>query len=291
MTIKQLEYFMEVSRQLSFSKAAKNLYVSQSALSRSISALEEELGSILFFRDKHSVALTPAGITLATHVPRLSAQLERTIDLVHQTEEGMRGRLVIGIESGLVIPDVIRSAFRYFQESLPFISMEPVSMGHDELDESLSDGRIDFGLVHVPEGTVPPDHVAYTHLSKQPICAAAADSSPLPPSLAPEQLAAQRFIFSGDSQSITVQRWVEFCRSRGIEPDCAYCPSDDTCFTMISLGMGLGIFPSDHQVFSTPGIRRIELVPCYNAHCSLVWNRANLNPSVELFQMVVNSDI
>ena len=43
MTFKQLEYFMEVARQLSFSRAAEALYVSQSALSRSISALEDEL--------------------------------------------------------------------------------------------------------------------------------------------------------------------------------------------------------------------------------------------------------
>ena len=95
MTFRQLQYFLEVARTLNFSKAAEALFVSQSTLSKAISTLEEELGAVLFLRDHHNVKLTPAGAVLATNLPRLQEDLNKTIDLVQEVKEGMRGRLAL----------------------------------------------------------------------------------------------------------------------------------------------------------------------------------------------------
>ncbi len=61
MTVTQIECFEAVSDSLSFSKAATTLYVSQPAISKSISALEREIGHALFKRDNNVLTLTPAG--------------------------------------------------------------------------------------------------------------------------------------------------------------------------------------------------------------------------------------
>ena len=61
MELRQLKYFSAVAKQLSFTKAAATLFVSQSAISQQISALESELGIQLLVRDKHAVSLTQAG--------------------------------------------------------------------------------------------------------------------------------------------------------------------------------------------------------------------------------------
>ena len=53
--------FVEVANCLSFTTAAKNLYISQQAVSKQIDALEEELGFPLFYRTTRQVVLTPAG--------------------------------------------------------------------------------------------------------------------------------------------------------------------------------------------------------------------------------------
>ena len=61
MDYRHLRYFMEVASQKSFSKAARNLHISQSAISRMIKSLEDEMGVILFVRNAKTVELTAAG--------------------------------------------------------------------------------------------------------------------------------------------------------------------------------------------------------------------------------------
>ena len=61
MELRQLKYFVKTAELLSFSKAAKALYITQSTLSQQIKQLEDELDMALFFRNNHKVTLTEAG--------------------------------------------------------------------------------------------------------------------------------------------------------------------------------------------------------------------------------------
>ena len=61
MRIKQLEYFIAVAEARSFSKVAKEFFVSQATVSNQIAALERAVGKQLFERDNHHVELTMAG--------------------------------------------------------------------------------------------------------------------------------------------------------------------------------------------------------------------------------------
>lgn len=61
MELRQLKYFLMVAKTLSFSEAAKRLYITQGTLSQQIKQLEDELGFQLFSKTSHSVALTEAG--------------------------------------------------------------------------------------------------------------------------------------------------------------------------------------------------------------------------------------
>ena len=71
MTTKSLEYFLVVVKHLNISKAAKELFISQPALSKQISQLEAELGVSLFDRTKHSLKLTHAGEVLLSETNEL----------------------------------------------------------------------------------------------------------------------------------------------------------------------------------------------------------------------------
>ena len=61
MTFEQLEYFLTTAKYMNLSKAAAELFISHSAISKSISALEEELGTRLFVRKNNVLTFTPSG--------------------------------------------------------------------------------------------------------------------------------------------------------------------------------------------------------------------------------------
>ena len=67
MDVKQIKYFLEVSKTGSFTSAAKKLYISAPGLVKSMDKLEEELGVRLFVRMRTGVSLTPAGHVLARY--------------------------------------------------------------------------------------------------------------------------------------------------------------------------------------------------------------------------------
>ena len=69
--LKQLRAFLEVAKVKSFSKAAENLFISQPAISRKISQLEEALNCQLFIRENNTVTLTPAGEELRNKLPKI----------------------------------------------------------------------------------------------------------------------------------------------------------------------------------------------------------------------------
>ena len=71
MTFQQLNYLLEVHRVGSFSIAAKNLYVSQAAVSNAISALEKEIGEPLFVRGKHTLTITARGEDVVEHATHI----------------------------------------------------------------------------------------------------------------------------------------------------------------------------------------------------------------------------
>ena len=84
MTIRYLEIFVEVCKQMNMSKAAQSLMISQSSVSQAVAALEKEYGTILFERLNHSLYLTKAGeqmLYLSSQVLKSVSQMEKTMKL------------------------------------------------------------------------------------------------------------------------------------------------------------------------------------------------------------------
>jgi DNA-binding transcriptional LysR family regulator len=71
MELRHLEHFVAIAQESSFTQAAKRLHLSQSALSISIRALERDLGTRLFERTSHDVALSDAGRALLPEARRI----------------------------------------------------------------------------------------------------------------------------------------------------------------------------------------------------------------------------
>lgn len=159
MDLRHLRYFMAVANTLSFSRAARVLYLSQPSLSQQIANLEKELGVQLFQRDKHTVALTPAGEVLFDRAEKLLAQadsLNRELQMFHDTCRPAQS-LWVGIDERILFLTqryhVFSNAVQKLEQSKPYVkvqfyiqSLENVS----SLFEQRTDGML-FALTGTPE--------------------------------------------------------------------------------------------------------------------------------------------
>ena len=100
MQLTQLRHFVGLSEVGSFSKAARGLFITQPALSRSIRALEDELGFALFDRIGHRIELTSFGRDVLERARRLLDDARDIAELGAGLREGRAGRLGVGLGSG-----------------------------------------------------------------------------------------------------------------------------------------------------------------------------------------------
>ncbi len=153
MNLKQLEHLLAVAEAGSFSRAAERLHLTQSALSRSVRLLEEDLGALLLDRMGKRTELTPLGQTVAGRARRIlfeSAELRRSAELLTL---GDQGTLVIGLGSGpaamLMTPLLTHVAQRH-----PQLHLEIMRGSLEAHLELLRERRLD-ALVVDTRGIVP----------------------------------------------------------------------------------------------------------------------------------------
>lgn len=101
MDIELLNEFIILSKCLNYSKAADLLFISQSVLSRHIQSLENQLGVLLFTRDKHSVTLTPIGEVFARDSEKIIEQYKKAMKHVQMSKDGILGELEIATSQTL----------------------------------------------------------------------------------------------------------------------------------------------------------------------------------------------
>ena len=100
MQIRQLEYFVAVSEHLNFTKAAKQFFISQTAVTQQIKALENELGVTLFYRNNRRVELTPAGRTFLDDAKAILRRTRDAMERAKRADTVFTGNLNIGFIKG-----------------------------------------------------------------------------------------------------------------------------------------------------------------------------------------------
>ena len=153
MELRQLHYFVAVADTLSFSRAAESLYVSQSALSKQMSSLEEELGVELFTRGgKRSVALTQEGEILLKEAKELLMRSEKLVPLLRHSagNTSPRASVFIAVEPRAADDPIIHRLLTnvvYAQRQLhPGLRALFRRDEYTEIKTALMDGSQDLGI-------------------------------------------------------------------------------------------------------------------------------------------------
>ncbi len=143
MDVKYLKYILAIARRRNMTKAAEELYVSQSSLSQYLSRLEQELGTPLFVRNKGELSLTPAGelyVDAAEKVIKIQKDLYHKIDFLSQ-----RGLIRVGVTSNFALR-MLSEIIPRFRELYPGVVIEITETGLPGLKKLLLKEEIDVGI-------------------------------------------------------------------------------------------------------------------------------------------------
>jgi DNA-binding transcriptional LysR family regulator len=141
---RRLQYFIALAEELNFGRAAARLSISQSSLSQQIKALESDLNVRLFERDRHRVALTPAGLALLKDGSDLLAAADRALATARNA--GSNGALEFGIATGLDLP----AGLRDFHEAHPAVRLNICEDSRQAIQRGLALGSLDVGCFQGP---------------------------------------------------------------------------------------------------------------------------------------------
>ncbi|MBR0232056.1 MAG: LysR family transcriptional regulator [Clostridia bacterium] len=133
----------------SFSEAAKKLYITQSAVSQQIKALENELGALLFVRGRKGAKLTSYGELLFEYVNGALERIESAESLFSRMKTLDEGSVRIGAGDTLTrhfLIDIIKA----FHEKYPRIKIEVINRVTGETLSMLASGAVDIALVNLP---------------------------------------------------------------------------------------------------------------------------------------------
>lgn len=150
-SLRELECFIAVAEELSFTRAAEKLHLAQPPLSRHIRALEEKLGTEVFDRSGRKVAITPAGAIFFEEVRTILPQLRRAGEITRRFASGETSRLRLGFVSAVLSPELV-GVLRDFRERHPAVQLLMQDLPPADQLSAIRNGTLDGGFIGLPPG-------------------------------------------------------------------------------------------------------------------------------------------
>lgn len=292
MNLNQLEYFISVAETLNFTKAANKCYISQTAMTQQIKALEKTVGVPLFIRDKHHVELTSAGEIFLKEARGIVDRCQKAIKMAKSTTSGLEGNLTIGFICGYGNGKFVELV-REFHRVYPNIQISLVRDNMSVLFEKMEKGECDIAF------TISPYRQAYSeyehfYLNSYPVLAALYPDNPLSQKgkLTYSDLEKEDFIIMQPyrrAKDQAEESMLIYDRGGFFPNIIAMEGEPETLLSMISIGLGISILPEyitrhhqkDHDLVFLPMIK--EDGQSETMDFELSWPIQSTNPAVEHF--------
>ncbi|MER0441846.1 LysR family transcriptional regulator [Emticicia sp. W12TSBA100-4] len=292
MDFRTIEHFLKLSETLNFRKAADEIYIAQPALSRQIMALEEELGVVLFDRNKRNVALTTAGEYFKEECERILEDFERVKQRTFQIHKGEGGEIKIAHSSSsmqFLLPNILAK----IQAEMPLMKTNLNETTNLYGINALINRTIDVAFG--PNMIVPKELNARTIYVENFVIILPQnhhlDTTNFE-SLA--QLADENFILPPRSESSGYVESLEaLCQSYGFIPKVAYqSGNSNTVLRLVEAGLGISIEPKSALSGQNMNVKFIELNNIsLKSSMLMLWLRGRekeLKPFFEIVEKVMS---
>lgn len=287
MNTQKLYEFLILSKTLSFSKAAAALYISQSALSKHIKEMEEELSTKLFCRTTHGVSLTDAGFLLSQKAQELIDKCNEASNMVHLGDLPLSGIIHIGCVLELSYAAHIRVFINRFMEKYPDIHVDVKILSEGTSEDMLNNLEYDFLFTPCEFMTLPAGIQAHL-IQSHGIYAAFYPGHPLlsKSTLQLRDLEGETIVvpFSHQLFGPYAQNWLLVQKYTHNQVTCIKAPNLPTALYQVQLGRGIALVPRYIKSFVSNNIffTSISTDACH-FHEYLYYRESAENKAVQLF--------
>lgn len=249
MRIEQLEYIAAVIEHGSLRRASEHLHISQPALSEAVSKLERELGVSLLDRRRSGARISRRGRDLLENMVEVLDAVDRLRTAAGDSSAGAR-TIRIGTVSAAT-STLLAPALRDFRRSHPLTTIELVNTQQAQINEGLSEGSLDIGLVNMLEGDDPPNDLVVTGLVEGRPVAVLPVTHPLAArdEVTLEELRREQFVAM--RSGYLMHRFAQRLFGAAMPPVCCTTDGAELGKVMVAEGLGFTVLP-DFSVVGDP---------------------------------------
>ncbi len=291
MNLNQLRYYVSVAESGSFTKAAKNHYVSQTAITQQIQALEESIAAKLLDRNSRPVVPTPAGKVFLKEAREILAKVDAALQRTHEASTGLEGELRLGYTKGYERSDLPKY-LRSFHQEYPNVLVSCYRCDTDRLASGLMTGEYDIIFTWDSTNLRQEESLQLQVVEHVPLRVALYASHPLArrKELTRKDLKQENILFmspSGTGDSFGDAFYMSLYQQAGYQPNILLRSNDmESILMMVAAEEGASIVPEYAHPWDI-GTENVVFVPlCGKGETEeilVVWRKNDANPALQRF--------
>lgn len=261
---RQLRYFIAVAEELSFTRAAQRLHLSQPPLSQQIQALEQSLGVRLLERDKRNVALTPPGRVFLDQARRILAMADEARSQVAEAAAGYSGHLKLAYTVSVSFHPALPQTLLRLGQNAPNVRVLLSEMYTEPQFSAIRGGQLDVGFVRdVPIHDDDARALRVDVIDREPLLLALPEGHRLAGRTSVElgEVAGEPFVVQPRELAATLyDRLVRLAAKSGFHPVIRqHAQQINGLLALVAAGIGLAQVPASMQAVKLPGVNYVPL--------------------------------
>ena len=272
MDIKHLQYFLEVAKLNSFSRAADALFITQPTISKMIKNLEQELGVVLFDRSRKQLTLTDAGRVILEHAKLIDHAMKNVSMELSNLLELKKGQIRIGLPPIFAAHHFLEIMSK-FHKQYPGITFQLVEEGSKRIEEDVESNLLDVGMVVLP---TKPELFNYFSILEEDLQLILPKSHPLSvrDAVSLIDLSQESFIlFNNDF--VLNDRIIQSCNLAGFHPNIVSESAQHSFIKeMVAFNLGIALLPTSICRQLPENVKAIKVGnPTISWNLAIIWGK------------------